>query len=77
MAMDYRSSDSLSHRFSSRWSRVRNLIIYDPFRFVVKMVPDKDVAASDVGLDNVPPIKDELTVNDSCSLFGVSTQTTR
>src|SRR5260370_28606071 len=27
------------------------------------MVPDKDVAASDVGVDDVPSIKDELTVN--------------
>ena len=41
MTMDYRSSDSLSDRFSSRWSRVRNLIIYHLFLLSGKWYPTK------------------------------------
>src|ERR1700692_1154301 len=41
LTMDYRSSDSLSDRFSSRWSRVRNLIVYHLFLLSGKWYPTK------------------------------------
>ena len=43
--------------------RVRTLVVDDPFGVVGKTVENKDMAASELRVSYVPPVKNELAVN--------------